>query len=355
MAFEVEEGDADLMGPGMDLALALAGVLILVVVIVFVQTIATVRNKTAVISNLQSRIAGFEKQVGELEGKLRLLPPTAAQNLDLAAELKRLRDNVRSKDAEIAKLRTDLAAAERQANDATIDRDKEKQRAAMLETSLRAANEQLLELKKLQDRVRLLTEESNKLRTERDAERQRASSAETSISASNKVVADLQTKLNDRPPLISISDENLKAFDPGSARVRPELSGFLNGIVKTLYSYREKYGAQVIEVVGHTDEVYLDPNRRNLCNLDQDLLNVLNRRAPPEILGPCDNVGLGMARAVAVVGELRRLGLGRYFTLLPLSAGQTTDVNERLADGSLPPVLVAGRRRIELRMRRPTN
>ncbi|MGY8635616.1 hypothetical protein RAD15_24375 [Bradyrhizobium sp. 14AA] len=48
-------------------------------------------------------------------------------------------------------------------------------------------------------------------------------------------------------------------------------------------------------------------------------------------------------------------GLGRYFTLLPLSAGQTTDVNERLADGSLPPVLVASRRRIELRMRRPSN
>ncbi len=59
-----------------------------------------------------------------------------------------------------------------------------------------------------------------------------------------------------------------------------------------------------------------------------------------------------MARATAVVEELKRLGLQNDFTIVPLSAGSAIDLDGSLAPGNQYGVPVPDRRRIEIRLRR---
>jgi hypothetical protein len=53
-----------------------------------------------------------------------------------------------------------------------------------------------------------------------------------------------------------------------------------------------------------------------------------------------------------VVNELKKLGLGAQFTLLPLSAGSVIGVNGMLAAGDQLVISDPSRRRIEIRLRR---
>jgi flagellar motor protein MotB len=162
----------------------------------------------------------------------------------------------------------------------------------------------------------------------------------------------LESRLNDRPPLITISDARFRTFEEASAEISPELSQFLRTLVPTLYKLREQYGAHVVEVTGHTDEIRIGASRRQSCNLDQELLPTVNGKKPARLLEACDNVGLGMARATAVVNELRSLGLASSFWLLPLSAGQAIDTDGTLATGAQVVTSSPARRRIEIRLRR---
>jgi hypothetical protein len=58
-----------------------------------------------------------------------------------------------------------------------------------------------------------------------------------------------------------------------------------------------------------------------------------------------------MARAVSVVVALKRLGLDRQFSIIPLSAGQAVDIGDTVPTG-LEPADDRRRRRIEIRLRR---
>ncbi len=161
----------------------------------------------------------------------------------------------------------------------------------------------------------------------------------------------IENKLNDKPPLITVSDAKFHTFEEGSAVISVELRELLANIAKQLYALRDRYQANVVEIIGHTDEVRFGSTKRQ-CNLDDSLLEVLNGRKDTRALLPCDNVGLGMARATAVVDELKRLGLGRDFVLLPLSSGAAIDTNETIASGSQMSTSLPARRRIEIRLRR---
>ncbi len=88
--------------------------------------------------------------------------------------------------------------------------------------------------------------------------------------------------------------------------------------------------------------------------LDRELLNFIHARKSdaPRV---SDNVGLGMARAAAIVRILRTDTRLNKFEILPLSAGQMVDLGGRLADGASSKEAVRERRRIEIRVRRSHN
>ena len=151
------------------------------------------------------------------------------------------------------------------------------------------------------------------------------------------------------PPILALTEAEGYFFELGSAALTESFVEKLDGeVVPKLAEAASRYKIDVIEVVGHTDEV---PVRARSSTLDRDLLDYLQGIALAADLVVSDNVGLGMARAAAVARELiadPRLG---NYTILPLSAGQAIDLGERLAETSLEKD-IRQRRRIEIRMRR---
>ena len=153
---------------------------------------------------------------------------------------------------------------------------------------------------------------------------------------------------DDQPPIITLTEAQGYYFPSGSADLSSEFRELIaRQIVPQIFDIGRRYDAQVIEVVGHTDEI---PVRSTRSTIDRDMLGFLNQRSPEPVVS--DNVGLGMVRAAAVVRELRQDPRLEEFTILPLSAGQTTTVRHELSPGLLPPREDQQRRRIEIRVRR---
>ncbi len=346
-----EQDENEFAGPGVDLAISLCGILLIVVVITVIKLWITS------LSSGQPAVSAGQLQNAEARA-------AAAE-----AEANDQRSLAVSANSELRKLRILLALAEQQAAaaDAQID---------SLKTAIAKANAETDETRK---RVEAAHTENLSLKRELANAEQQAAAAGAEVESLRKTIAKAnaeaevangeaalareqageelerrqvaERRLNDKPPLITISDAAFRTFKEGSAEISPELSAFLADVVGRLQALRSQYGANVIEVIGHTDEVKLGPNKR-VCNLDENLIDVLNGRKAPTELGPCDNVGLGMARAIAVVVELRRRGLGDDFVLLPLSAGAAIDTDDSLAKGGQPPMPIPARRRIDIRLRR---
>jgi outer membrane protein OmpA-like peptidoglycan-associated protein len=156
---------------------------------------------------------------------------------------------------------------------------------------------------------------------------------------------------HDWPPIINVSDAKDCFFETGKAELTPCFETRLRtAIVPQLLSLAERYGVKTIEVIGHTDEQKIVPRNSNLDTL---LLEVLRHSGNVSSLIPADNAGLGLARAAAVVRVLSfEEGLKGY-TLLPLSGGQLIGVDDRLTKGGGGDE--RGRRRIEIRVRRPNS
>jgi hypothetical protein len=66
---------------------------------------------------------------------------------------------------------------------------------------------------------------------------------------------------------------------------------------------------------------------------------------------PYDNAGLGLARALAMSAALVKAGLPNGITVLPMSAGSLTGLDDSLSPSGLNDDNLA-RRRIEIRIRR---
>lgn len=152
------------------------------------------------------------------------------------------------------------------------------------------------------------------------------------------------------PPFISLSEAGGYYFDSGLATLRPEFErNLVEQVIPMLAEYVRDYDVDVIEVIGHTDEVPMAGE----SNLDRRLIDASRGRALIGDLRSTDNAGLAMARAVAVVRILRADRRLREVTILPLSGAQMIVPVDRMADGS-----ATGddelRRRIEIRLRRTT-
>lgn len=152
------------------------------------------------------------------------------------------------------------------------------------------------------------------------------------------------------PPFFSLSEAGGYYFDSGKATLRPAFEANLRATVIPLLAQNIKdYDVNVVEVIGHTDEVPMVGQ----SNLDAKLIGASSGRFGVGDLRSTDNAGLAMARAVAVVRILRSDPRLRGITILPLSGAQMIVPVDRGADGTSS-MSDQSRRRIEIRLRRST-
>lgn len=153
------------------------------------------------------------------------------------------------------------------------------------------------------------------------------------------------------PPFFSLSEAGGYYFESGKATLRPQFEQSLRtAVIPRLVNSIKDYDVDVIEVIGHTDEVPMV----GASNLDSSLIAASADRVPIANLRSTDNAGLAMARAVAVVRVLRSDPRLANVTILPLSGAQMIVPVDRMADGNSPRDDQA-RRRIEIRLRKSTN
>jgi len=153
------------------------------------------------------------------------------------------------------------------------------------------------------------------------------------------------------PPIITLGDSDYR-FGTGSALITADFSGKLEGeVADKVAALLKQYDADVVEIIGHTDEQKIYPSRAG--NLDTEAIAAVQGKFPTDGLIPLDNAGLGLARAVAVANILRDSGKLGSAKLVPMSAAQLVLPGDVLSDGSQSGQ-DPGRRRIEIRVRRTT-
>jgi len=157
-------------------------------------------------------------------------------------------------------------------------------------------------------------------------------------------------KKGEWPPFLSLSEAGGYYFESGKATLRPEFVQRLrSSVIPLLRKNVDDYGVDVVEVIGHTDEVPMT----GISNLDAKLIEASANSYPIEYLRSTDNAGLAIARAVAVVRVLRADPRMKGITVLPLSGAQLIVPIDRAADGSST-LGDQSRRRIEMRLRKST-
>lgn len=157
-------------------------------------------------------------------------------------------------------------------------------------------------------------------------------------------------KKGEWPPFFSLSEAGGYYFESGKATLRPDFERKLrSSVIPALLKNIEDYGVDIVEVIGHTDEVPMV----GTSNLDNTLIKASANQLPTESLRSTDNAGLAMARAVAVVKILSADPRLSKVTILPLSGAQMVVPIDKLADGTATKSDQL-RRRIEIRLRRKT-
>ncbi len=171
------------------------------------------------------------------------------------------------------------------------------------------------------------------------------------VDAKKPEKSDKQDGKHNWPPIIPLREAEGYKFDTGSAEVRADFAKRLRTVIKdAILATIAKYPADVIEVVGHTDERPIN----GASNLDASLIAVLGGNASASQLSSADNVGLGMARAAAVALVLQSCPELTEFKISPYSGGQIIEPGDRLATGENSGDREE-RRRIEIRVRGSNN
>lgn len=152
------------------------------------------------------------------------------------------------------------------------------------------------------------------------------------------------------PPFFSLSEAGGYYFESGKATLRPDFERKLRStIIPALRQNIDDYEVNVVEVIGHTDEVPMV----GTSNLDETLIRASANQLPTETLRSTDNAGLAITRAVAVVKILRADSRLQGVSILPLSGAQMIVPVDKVADGTANKSDKL-RRRIEIRLRRST-
>jgi len=195
------------------------------------------------------------------------------------------------------------------------------------------------------------------LRASNDNLKQEKTDLASKLEAALKALADRDAELgkleasgkpHEWPPIISLTEANGYFFRSGSAELSSSFTEQLNGSISDQIAKNlESYGADIVEVIGHTDE---QPISRLNSNLDKNSIDVLSSKKSIATLEPADNAGLGLARAISVANILRSKSNLSGITVLPLSAAQLIMPGDTLTVGQAGNVET--RRRIEIRIRR---
>jgi flagellar motor protein MotB len=152
------------------------------------------------------------------------------------------------------------------------------------------------------------------------------------------------------PPIIPLDEAAGYSFDTGSAELSDSFADKLKSEIRQrILDHLRDYKADVVEVVGHTDERPIN----GASNLDNSLIGVFSGQVPAARLSAADNVGLGMARAAAVAQVLQLCIELEDIKVIPYSGGQVIERGDRLATGQNSGDR-SERRRIEIRVRRST-
>jgi outer membrane protein OmpA-like peptidoglycan-associated protein len=160
-----------------------------------------------------------------------------------------------------------------------------------------------------------------------------------------------QIRSKEQPPIITLRETEGFYFAPASAEITPDFLGRLaKDVIPKLIALGEEHGAQIVEVIGHTDGTSINDRLRIKANLDDFLGQYLDPSSPVAVF-PYDNVGLGIARAVSVSRALRQSGLPAKLDIQPLSASYLIAPNDRTLAAPRK-VDDPSRRRIEIRIRR---
>ena len=206
-------------------------------------------------------------------------------------------------------------------------------RSAVEEAGMEAGSQRLLEDAELGHRVR-----------------QAAKGADPEAFLQRAVTAAERGREGEWPPFFSLSEAGGYYFDSGKATLRPQFEESVRTtVIPALVEAIRDYDVDVIEVIGHTDEVPMQGS----TNLDDSLIAASTSRIPIGELRSNDNAGLAMARAVAVVHLLRSDPRLANVRILPLSGGQMIVPVDQMADGTSPRD-DQSRRRIEIRLRKST-
>lgn len=152
---------------------------------------------------------------------------------------------------------------------------------------------------------------------------------------------------HDWPPIINLDDAKKNYFQSGSAQLTGTFADLLSTtITDEIASNLSLYGANIVEVIGHTDE---QPVAREKSNLDDTIISAMDGKLPVSALLPADNAGLGLARAIAVANVLKANPKLKGATILPMSAAQLILPGDTVTSGQRG--AVEARRRIEIRVR----
>jgi flagellar motor protein MotB len=165
----------------------------------------------------------------------------------------------------------------------------------------------------------------------------------------DSLLSEQAAKSHDKPPHIVLSEADGFFFDSGRAEIKPQfLQRLKEIIVPQIVHAMNTYDVDIVEVIGHTDSEPVGPH---ISNLDSVFPSVIRGEVQIGGAHSSDNAGLGLMRAVAVVKALLEEPSTRNYRLLPFSAGQLIDTNEKLLIEA-PNRGVDARRRIEIRLRK---
>ncbi|TCQ24841.1 OmpA family protein [Rhizobium sp. PP-CC-3G-465] len=198
--------------------------------------------------------------------------------------------------------------------------------------------------------LRLVDARRRELEDELAEARSQIERMQVELDEKSRQLAALETsgKPHEWPPIITLSEANNNYFRSGSAELTTAFADKLGGSISNQIANNLKtYGADIVEVIGHTDE---QPVSRGTSTMDRASIDVLRSRKAVTALEPADNAGLGLARAISVANVLKANGALAGVTVLPLSAAQLILPGDTLTVGEAGNVET--RRRIEIRIRR---
>tara|TARA_Y100001933_G_scaffold254641_1_gene296504 strand:+ start:1097 stop:1699 length:603 start_codon:yes stop_codon:yes gene_type:complete len=164
------------------------------------------------------------------------------------------------------------------------------------------------------------------------------------------IVSSLNNAVNQKPPLIKLTEAQFFRFETGSYTLTPDFKNRMDKITTAIAHDIKKYHIDTVEVIGHTDGQpspgmsNLDMKLQNQFEVSGDIINGFTTGS---------NVDLGLLRALSVAAYLRQKLKNNDLkmpSILAYSASSLIDLSGKYRPADSAPR--SERRRIEIRFTR---